>query len=285
MTTRKRMLDFVYRSYGRLFARPEFYGMNRLLFNLSLRGLGILNYQNSRLSGEDAFLRNVLAHFEAPTILDVGANVGTYSTKIKRAFPAASVYAFEPHPITFSHLSQEAIRHGYVAINAACGEKAGSATLYDYNHQPGSSHASMYPEVLEQLHRQSVSGISVNVVSLTDFVREQAVEHINLLKIDTEGHEYSVLKGARPLLRDGRIDMIHFEFNEMNVVSRTFAHDFFELLDGFEVFRMLPGHLLNVTPYAPLRNEVFAYQNLVAIRNDCVARLPAVAAQHAEPLQ
>ena len=52
------------------------------------------------------------------------------------------------------------------------------------------------------------------------------LERLNLLKIDAEGNEYKILLGAKQALQANIIDVIQFEFNEMNVISRVFMKDF-----------------------------------------------------------
>ena len=85
-----------------------------------------------------------------------------------------------------------------------------------------------------------------------------------LLKIDTEGHELEVLKGFEPYIRQNKVDLIHFEFNEMNVASRVFFKDFWEFLPNYDFYRMLQDGLIPIKNYNPVYCEIFAYQNIVA---------------------
>ena len=61
------MLKLVYDLYRLLFARRFFYKFNKLLYNLSLRGLGVLNFESDKLSisGEDHFVKH---EAQAPNI-------------------------------------------------------------------------------------------------------------------------------------------------------------------------------------------------------------------------
>ena len=92
----------------------------------------------------------------------------------------------------------------------------------------------------------------------------ERIDIIDFLKVDTEGHELAVLQGASSLIEDGRIGCIHFEFNEMNIVSRVFFLDFRELLHNYKLYRLLPNGLLPLGD-SPLETELFAYQNIVAL--------------------
>ena len=91
---------------------------------------------------------------------------------------------------------------------------------------------------------------------------------IDLLKIDTEGHELAVLQGAKQLLERGAIDVIQFEFNEMNVISRVYMRDFMQLLADFRFFRLLPTGAMPMDAYDPRVMEIFAFQNIACVRRD-----------------
>jgi hypothetical protein len=144
------------------------------------------------------------------------------------------------------------------------GAAEGSFTLYDYADNDGSEHASLHRGVIEQIHNGSVVEHQVKVVSLDDFAVREGIERIALLKIDTEGHEFEVLRGATRLLKNGKIDIIHFEFNEMNVVSGVFFKNIWDFLPEYNFYRMLPDGLVQIKNYNPVFCEIFAYQNIVA---------------------
>ena len=90
------------------------------------------------------------------------------------------------------------------------------------------------------------------------------VGRIDYLKIDTEGNELAVLEGAARLLAESRVGYIHFEFNEMNVVSRVFLRDFRKLLPSHRLYRLLPRGLLPLGERI-VATEIFAFQNILAV--------------------
>ena len=272
---KEKLFNMLSSFYRTLFARPSLYLFNKVLFDLSIRGMGIQNYANDRISGESFFLEKILGRCDRPLVLDVGANRGHYAEKIAQ-ISAAVLYAFEPHPATFRALQHVAERYGFEALNCGMGAEAGTLQLYD--RQPagdGTEHASLYREVIEDIHKVPATAVEVGVSTIDAFVAERGLERITLLKIDTEGHEYQVLLGAQRTLARGMIDMVQIEFNEMNVVSRVFFRDFFTLLGGsYDVFRLLPGGLLPLAKYRPLHCELFAFQNLLFVRRDRGICLP-----------
>lgn len=93
------------------------------------------------------------------------------------------------------------------------------------------------------------------------------------MKVDTEGNEYHVLEGATQLLHNNKVDVIQFEFNEMNVISRVFLKDFYDLLPKHTMYRLDTQRLIPLGDYSPL-NEVFRIQNIIAIHNDLPQPVP-----------
>ncbi len=83
------------------------------------------------------------------------------------------------------------------------------------------------------------------------------------MKLDTEGHELEVLKGATGLISQDAIGVIQFEFNEMNVLSRVFLRDFYRLLEGYYMYRLDSNRLVPLYRYSS-ENEIFRFQNFVA---------------------
>jgi FkbM family methyltransferase len=252
-----------------ILARPFFYSFNVRLYSLTLNFLGILNWKNDKISGEYSFLAKLTKNFQpGSVVLDIGANVGNYSNLIKQLNSGVMIYAFEPHPKTFKILQENAIKNKYKALNLGCGKSKSKLELYDYKNQDGSSHASLYRGAINELRQCNSVSHLVDVIDLDSFLSEQNIQKVNLLKIDGEGNEYSVLEGLKEALKKGMIEIIHFEFNEMNIFSRTFFKDFYDLLEDYKIFRMLPSHLLPLDTYSPIFCEIFAYQNIVAVHKN-----------------
>jgi FkbM family methyltransferase len=254
--------------YLRLFARARFRNLHKALFILGARGLGLLNFENEVLSGERHMITKVLPrHIKTarPLFVDVGGHIGNYTQWLLEQFPEATVHVFEPHPSSFARLTQRKWPPRVSCHNLALSHSpAGAMAFYDRRDHNGSHHATFYPEVIGEIHKQSSVEVKVDVDTLDNVAARLGIDRIDLLKIDTEGHELAVLNGARRLLAEGRIGLVHFEFNDMNVISRSFFRDFRTILSGYELFRLLPGDLLPVGTN-PLQTELFAFQNILAI--------------------
>ncbi len=259
--------SYILELYRRVMCRRSLYRFNKALYFLSLKGIGIGNWQSADISGEKRFVSGIASRLDTPVVLDIGANVGNYSNLLKELSPRARIFAFEPHPLTFAKLQLSAQLNGYVAVNAACGSVVGKAKLFDHgNHETGTEHASMIKDVIESVHSDKSKAWDIDVTTIDDFVKVNGLVHIDLLKIDVEGGEMNVLLGAAETMAAEMIDYIHFEFTEANTVSRVFMKDFYALLEDFDFYRMLPDGLGPMGSYFPLLSEIFAYQNVVAIR-------------------
>lgn len=258
------MQKLIYGLYRLLFARAVFYKFNKLLYQLSLRGLGILNFESDKLSGEEHFIESHVSTIRDGVIFDVGANVGNYAKKLRESNSSVEIFCFEPHPVNFQKLQKNTAQLNMKLFNVGVGSAAGKLKLYDYADYDGSSHASLYKGVIEEIHKGKSVEHEVNVIALDDFADQHAIEKVYLLKIDTEGHEFDVLRGFERLIRAGKVDLIHIEFNEMNVVSRVFFKDFWDFLPEYNFYRMLPDGLVPIKRYSPVSCEIFAYQNIVA---------------------
>ena len=250
--------------YGALFVRVFFYKFNKLLYGLSLRGMGMLNFETHHPSDEDHFISNEISNIGEGIIFDVGANNGLYSKKLRNDHPHVRIYAFEPHPKTYQNLVKNLDGLNINTLNVGVGSANGVLKLYDYVDKDASEHASLYKSVIETIHKGEAIEHEVNMITLDDLAKEEKINRVGLLKIDTEGHELEVLKGFEWFIRRNRIDMIHFEFNEMNVISRVFFKDFWDFLPNYDFYRMLPDGLIPIKYYSPILCEIFAYQNIVA---------------------
>ncbi|PWV48826.1 FkbM family methyltransferase [Chitinophaga sp. S165] len=260
--------DTLRKVYIFLFARKALYPINLLLYKLSMRGLGIMNHENDYISGEDAFVKYMIStgRFNKGVILDVGANIGGYSVMLRNRKVSLPIYAFEPHPVAYNKLEEAASMHHFIPVQKGAGETALTTFIYDYIENKGSEHASMYKEVIADFRKSEVEEIAIDLTTIDEFIEDNGIREIALLKVDTEGNELNVLKGARQAIAKGMIKVVQVEFNEMNVISRTFFKDIIDILPGYDFYRMLPDGLIALGEYNVAAFEIFAFQNIVAIR-------------------
>ncbi|NCO12227.1 MAG: FkbM family methyltransferase [Candidatus Pacebacteria bacterium CG_4_10_14_3_um_filter_34_15] len=262
-----------FKFYRWIFCRPFFYKFNNHLFKLSLRGLGVLNSEVASATGEDYLLEYLSRKWNPKIIIDVGSNTDAYGHKF---FPGAKIFAIEPHPQTFKKLKTKFKGISRVKkFNFAMSNQNGQAKLWDFAEntelkrtQPTSQLSSLNRDVIIKIHGQKAQGFKVQKMTLDSFALQQKLAKIDFLKIDTEGHEFQVLQGAKQLLADKKIDIIQFEFNEMNVISGSFLRDFMQILPGHKFFRLMPRGLYSLDDYRPLTHELFGFQNILAVPDD-----------------
>lgn len=218
-------------------------------------------------SGEKYFLDHLVENNKDQTIFDVGANVGAYTRKILERNPSANVHSFEPNPVAYEKLKQSTEGCDIKAVNLGMSDQEGELVLYDES-SGGSSHASMYKGVIEDVHEGRSVEINIKLTTLDQYCKQNDIRNIDLLKIDTEGNELKVLKGARKLIEEKKIGVIQLEFNEMAVYSRYYLKDLIDSLEGYRPYRLVQNGGFLLEKYTPVYGEIFAYQNIVFVRKD-----------------
>lgn len=244
----------------------------RAMHRQALKGMGLVFDARIQESGERGVMGFVAAELRRrgvadAVVFDVGANVGHYSDAVIRAIDAATVWSFEPSQAAFRIMVDEvASRHPdrCRAFNIGFSDCPGEATLQA--DRQGSGLASLYQrEAFARFPQESLAREQVRLETIDGFCNDNGIAHIHFLKIDVEGHEIAVLKGAQAMLDRKAIDFIQFEFGGCNIDSRTFLRDFWQRLDGFAICRVMKDGLYRLTTYDEF-DEIFAYQNFLAIR-------------------
>lgn len=134
------------------------------------------------------------------SVIDVGANIGLSALELARAVgPDGAVIACEPHPDTMNRLRDNLARNGIKQVSlvqSAIGAKVGFVTFHQ-SAQPTLSSASMLPPDYER-------SFEVPATTLDTIWKSRGRATISALKIDVEGGELDVLRGAAELLADQR---------------------------------------------------------------------------------
>ena len=151
------------------------------------------------------------------TVFDVGANIGQTSRLALATFPDARIFAFEPHPDTFKRLTEAITDRRLSAYQIAFGEQDGDVTLYEYASSGSDTFInSLVPDARFAIQFGKCAKERVARCSTIDcFCEKYGIERIDVLKIDTEGSELFVIKGATRMLRERRITFILTEYNDL----------------------------------------------------------------------
>jgi FkbM family methyltransferase len=209
---------------------------------------------------DKAVLKNLKSRQPPLVIFDVGANRGHYlQLALKQP---ADIHAFEPSTAAFAELTKRfGGRRNVVLNNLALGSEPGQRTLY-YD-VPGSELSSLYPRKIEHHGHPLTQSELVPVDTLDHYCDVHGIEHIDLLKLDVEGHELAVLKGSSQMFGRAQISMVSFEFGGCNVDSRTFVRDFFNF------FAARGMRLARVTAFGRLHRIPKYEEGLEQFRTTC----------------
>lgn len=141
-------------------------------------------------------------------IVDIGANVGCYTMYIKMNNPNASIYCFEPVPAITELLSQNTAIFSNIYIkNIALSNK--NETGWIDIHPVNSGENRLRNETSQKGNHKS--SIEIPVHDASNVFTNLGLEHIDILKIDTEGCEVQILKSLRKRLWN--IDYIVLEYH------------------------------------------------------------------------
>jgi len=244
--------------------------------NLHVHGLiqnGGLSSYKVQSNGERSFVEKILANLNKaetkPVFFDVGANVGEYALILREYFSKAEIHCFEPVKSTYDKLVENTRDSVINLHNIGFSDKVGTGEIFNTVNSNNTEVASIYKDVFSGVfhdHDELVP-MEFQMDTIDNFCRSNNIINIDFLKIDVEGHELSVLKGAADMLLNKGIKIIQFEINTHNVYSRVFLNDFYQILPDFEFYRILPDELIKIGPYNP-QNEIFTLQNIVAFRKD-----------------
>jgi len=161
---------------------------------------------------------------------DVGANVGAYSlVAAKRFAGSVAVYAFEPAFVNFSQLNRNILLNGCVkTITPFAVALSDRTAVLPFNYQDVTPGGSLHALGDARDHRGTrfAPSVSQAVLSfrLDDLVRQFAIPAPSHLKIDVDGIELSVLKGAGSLLADPTLRTVLVEAQEGAAETRIVEH-------------------------------------------------------------
>lgn len=163
-------------------------------------------------------------------IFDVGAHYGETVREYRALFPAASIYSFEPFSDSFAVLEQTAKKdanvHAYmVALSDHVGESPYSVNGNSATNSllPVAAQASQYwghlvrPERVEQ----------VSTTTIDAFCEVTGIESIDVLKLDVQGCEPLVLRGAERMLRRQAVRLVYAEIIAVPCYDKQVAFDEF----------------------------------------------------------
>ncbi len=241
-----------------------------LLKLLQMQGVGAALSASEEVSCVRKYVK--LTH-EDVVFFDVGANIGNYTHAVLEIFPHNThIHCFEPGRATFEVLTKNvnALPHNVASRvrmnNVGLSSQNQRKKLY-YDNE-GSGLASLHKRRLEHFNIHLNNAEEIALITLEKYCEDNTIGHIDVLKLDVEGHELDVLYGARSLFEKQRIGMVQFEFGGCNIDSRTYLQDFHYFFQeyGYFLFRMCRNNeLFPLFPYQE-HYEIPLYQNILACK-------------------
>lgn len=193
--------------------------------------------------------------------LEIGANIGLTTAILGKSFPGSSFLSFEPDPQTFGFLQETIVANNLsncTPYQLALGDRAGELTfMSDPNDSSG--------------NRLAPSGTALGggnrtmkVDRLDDFLIQEGFPKVDFIKLDVEGYEMEVLRGATKTLHTFR-PSVYLEFNSFTLIAFG-NHNPRELLDYLRQNFPYVYRFKEVTPL-PIQNNQdemdFIHTNLV----------------------
>lgn len=183
------------------------------------------------------------------TLLDVGANIGSFTQKFRRIFPDCVPTLIEPNP----HCAEELGKLGFETHAFAVSAEPGRAQLHLSRQWLASTGASLYRENTDYFRDELLVLHEVDKVRIDDAF---AGRRFDFVKIDTQGSELDILRGGREVLRQADYILLEVSLVEFNLGAPK-AEAVFEELAGIG--------------FRPA--EVFDFHRMEDIRNDQLLQL------------
>jgi FkbM family methyltransferase len=218
-------------------------------------------------SGERWLVERVASYGDR--FIDVGANVGDWLGMVHDAMRdrAFAALAFEPSRSAFEELEGRFRGEPRITLfNVALGSVPGSLSFFE---EPNAGRGST---LVADFMRTQGTTRTVTVTTLDAALREADWTRVDLLKIDAEGYDLQVLRGARETLAARGAGVVQFEYNRAwQLAGDTLraAYTLFEA-NGYHMFVLKRDGLytLNYLRY----EEYFEYTNFVAVAQAQLAR-------------
>ena len=180
--------------------------MKRIIVNILESLLKIKISRQPTPRGVDLFrdLDNAYGLENFQTIFDIGANVGMSSNHYASCFPNSEIHSFEPVLSTYSKLqvNTKHISDRIHLVNTAIGEKNEKKEIFVNESSVHNSLTYEYPESTKEL---------ITVDTIDGYMSRNKIDAVDFVKVDTEGYELEVIRGAERALENQKIGVIYLE--------------------------------------------------------------------------
>lgn len=131
-------------------------------------------------------------------VIDAGANIGVFSVFAANMCPEGKVFVFEPSKKTYDILLQNIKNYPNIrSMNIALGDKQGSGKLI----LAESSGSNTLEDSEMYKNSEGARKEDIEVTTIDDFVKQRGINRVDFIKMDTEGYEKKILKGAAETIK------------------------------------------------------------------------------------
>lgn len=177
-----------------------------------------------------------------PVIFDIGANTGTSINSLSQLTNSTNIYSFEPDPDTYARLELKWGRtRGVKTFNLALSDQNGSLEFF----VTGSNLASSLLKPIDTGKTSDTYSIKDVILiesrTLDFFTSQHGINFIDFIKLDTQGSELNVLKGAQRLLNERAISLIYAEVEFQEIYQgQCLYHELAAFLGhyGFQLYSL-----------------------------------------------
>ncbi len=230
------------------------------------------NRNHNRQSNGELFVLEKLAQFNPKIIFDGGANIGSYSICINEKIKDCSIYAFEPVLNTFSKLEENLKDYPKVkSIPLGLFSESGKKTIHIYDVD---THSSLYD--IQGIDYDVQNTTEIELTTGDEFMRQNNIKEIDLLKLDLEGADYDALVGFQKAFENQSIRMVQFEYGYINITSKKLLIDFYQFFEKHEyiVGKIYPKSV-DFRSYQ-FKHEDFIGPNYLAVKKGDVELIEAL---------
>ena len=224
---------------------------------------------NIKNNGELRLLRQMIKTSKKSSIFfDVGANTGDYSLELINNGLDSKLFIVEPNKKSITLAIKKLLKHNYknfYAMNLALSnENRKSINFFNPLNSKESVLASLY-DMRSIGYHTKINKIKVKVKKLTNILSQFKIKKVHFIKIDVEGNEFNVIKGAEKFIDNGNINFIQFEFGHATRAARVYLHDivFFLEARGYKIYVIKPSGLLPLN-FTPWSENCYSYINFLA---------------------
>jgi len=139
-------------------------------------------------------------------VIDAGANIGIFSLFVHYLNRNARIYSFEPAKNSFKVLKKNIIsnnlENNIFVLNLGLGDKKGKAEMMVQDSSLGGGNVMLDSDLLKNKEFMYNRKEFIEMTTIDNFVKDNSIKKVDFIKIDTEGYERQIIKGARKTIKE-----------------------------------------------------------------------------------